>query len=127
MTILPDAANVTMRESIQITGHVRRIEAVEKELKALADRSAGKEDVSRIRAEMKKLYDGLHIGQLTLLVSHAKYLENRALEFLTLRSHVWGMREYSWPVERFLGHLTRLVYLTEEDLHSLSKKVQKTV
>ena len=56
---------------------------MEKELKALADRTAAKEDVSylanrllppshpnrhfqvtRLRAEMKKLYDGLHIGAL---------------------------------------------------------------
>ena len=36
---------------------------MEKDLKALSDSSAGKEDVSRARAEIKKLYDGLHIGQ----------------------------------------------------------------
>ena len=60
---------------------MRRIETVEKELKALAERTAAKEDVgylanvssppsrfnchlqvTRLRAEMKKLYDGLHIG-----------------------------------------------------------------
>lgn len=36
---------------------------MEKDLKALAEGSAGKEDVSRLRAEMKKLYDGLHVGE----------------------------------------------------------------
>ena len=45
-----------------MSAHVRRIEAVEKDLKALSDSSAGKEEVSRVRAEIKKLYDGLHIG-----------------------------------------------------------------
>jgi len=67
----------------KVSAHVRRIEAVEKDLKALADSSAGKEDLSRVRAEIKRLYDGLHV------------------EFLDLRSHVWGI---------------------QQDLHSLSKK-----
>jgi len=44
---------------------VRRIEAVEKDLKALGDSSATKEDISRVRAEVKKLYDGLHVGKWT--------------------------------------------------------------
>jgi len=48
--------------SFQVSAHVRRIEAVEKDLKALADASASKEDVSRVRAEVKKLYDGLNLG-----------------------------------------------------------------
>ncbi|KIM89276.1 hypothetical protein PILCRDRAFT_813208 [Piloderma croceum F 1598] len=67
----------------KVSAHVRRIEAVEKDLKALADSSAGKEDLSKVRAEIKRLYDGLHV------------------EFLDLRSHVWGI---------------------QQDLHSLSKK-----
>ena len=49
--------------SHQVTTHIRRIEAVEKDLKALRDTSASKDDISRIRAEMKKLYDGLHVGK----------------------------------------------------------------
>jgi len=48
---------------VQVSAHVRRIEAVEKDLKALTDTSASKEDVSRVRAEVKKLYDGLHVGE----------------------------------------------------------------
>ncbi|KAF7346224.1 hypothetical protein MSAN_01849300 [Mycena sanguinolenta] len=56
----------------KISSHVRRIEAVEKDLKALGDASASKDDLSRLRAEVKKIYDGLHV------------------EFLDLRSHVWG-------------------------------------
>jgi hypothetical protein len=35
---------------------------VEKDLKALNDASASKEDISRVRNEAKKLYDGLHVG-----------------------------------------------------------------
>ncbi|KAL0064684.1 hypothetical protein AAF712_008382 [Marasmius tenuissimus] len=58
-----------------VTAQVRRIEAVEKDLKALTSTSATKEDISRVRAEVKKLYDGLHV------------------EFLDLRTHVWGIRE----------------------------------
>jgi len=72
----------------KVSAHVRRIEAVEKDLKALSDTSASKEDTSRVRAEMKKLYDGLHV------------------EFLDLRSHVWGI---------------------QQDLHSLSKKEATSV
>ncbi|TDL22254.1 hypothetical protein BD410DRAFT_788992 [Rickenella mellea] len=72
----------------KVTAHVRRIEQVERDLRALADSSAGKEDVSRLRTEMKKLHDGLHI------------------DFLDLRSHVWGM---------------------QQDLNSLSKKEATSV
>ena len=36
---------------------------MEKELKALSESSATKEDISRVRGEMKKLYDGLHVGK----------------------------------------------------------------
>ena len=46
----------------QISAHVRRIETVEKDLKALSDASSSKIDLSRLRAEVKKIYDGLHIG-----------------------------------------------------------------
>ncbi|KIJ54373.1 hypothetical protein M422DRAFT_775502 [Sphaerobolus stellatus SS14] len=67
----------------KVAAHIRRIEAVEKELKALTESAAGKDDIVRVRAEMKKLYDGLHI------------------EFLDLRSHVWGI---------------------QQDVHALSKK-----
>lgn len=36
---------------------------MEKDLKALRDSSVGKDDISKVRAEVKKLYDGLHVGQ----------------------------------------------------------------
>ena len=52
--------------SLQVTAHVRRIEAVEKDLKALSHNAASKDDLSRVRAEVKKLYDGLHIGMFSL-------------------------------------------------------------
>jgi hypothetical protein len=48
---------------LQVSAHVRRIEAVEKDLKALTSSSASKDDLSRLRAEVKKIYDGLHIGE----------------------------------------------------------------
>ncbi|KAJ7044055.1 hypothetical protein C8F04DRAFT_1207230 [Mycena alexandri] len=59
----------------KISAHVRRIEAVEKDLKALGDSTVSKDELARLRAEVKKNYDGLH------------------LEFLDLRSHVWGMQQ----------------------------------
>ncbi|KAF7299080.1 hypothetical protein MIND_00856300 [Mycena indigotica] len=59
----------------QISTHIRRIEAVEKDQKALADKTARKEDLSKLRSEVKQLYDGLH-G-----------------EFVDMRSHVWGMQQ----------------------------------
>ncbi|KAI0314023.1 hypothetical protein OF83DRAFT_483047 [Amylostereum chailletii] len=70
----------------KISAHVRRIEAVEKDLKVLSESSASKSDLSRIRSEVKKIYDGLHI------------------EFLDLRSFVWGM---------------------QQDVHALSRKDAK--
>jgi len=72
----------------QVTTQVRRIEAVEKDLKALSDASASKEDISRARSEMKKLYGGLNV------------------EFLDLRSYVWGI---------------------QQDVHALTKKDSTTV
>ena len=45
-----------------MSAHIRRIEAVEKDLKALRDASASKEDIAKVRTEMKKLYEGLHVG-----------------------------------------------------------------
>ncbi|KAI0304515.1 hypothetical protein B0F90DRAFT_1706500 [Multifurca ochricompacta] len=75
-------ASATLQASVEelqqstekVSAHVRRIEAVEKDLKALSNSSASKDDLSRLRAEVKKIYDGLHI------------------EFLDLRTFVWGMR-----------------------------------
>ncbi|ESK94956.1 hypothetical protein Moror_13961 [Moniliophthora roreri MCA 2997] len=72
----------------KVTNQVRRIEAVEKDLKALTEASASKDDIARVRAEVKKLYDGLHV------------------EFLDLRTHVWGI---------------------QQDLHALSKKTSTSV
>jgi len=59
----------------KVSTHVRRIEAVEKDLKAVTNSSASKDDLSRLRAEVKKIYDGLHI------------------EFLDLRAYVWGLQQ----------------------------------
>jgi len=59
----------------KVSEHVRRIESVEKDLKALSNSSANKDELSRLRAEVKKIYDGLHI------------------EFLDLRTFVWGLQQ----------------------------------
>ena len=50
---------------VQVSAHVKRIEAVEKDLKALSESSSSKDDLHRLRAEVKKIYDGLHIGART--------------------------------------------------------------
>ncbi|KAI9443100.1 hypothetical protein H4582DRAFT_2109513 [Lactarius indigo] len=76
-------ASATLQASVEelqqstekVSAHVRRIEAVEKDLKTLSNSSASKDDLSRLRAEIKKIYDGLHI------------------EFLDLRTFVWGMQQ----------------------------------
>ena len=41
-----------------------RLQAVEKELAALKGASAQKDDVGKVRGEMKKVYDGLHLELL---------------------------------------------------------------
>jgi heme oxygenase len=56
-------SNQSLFTFLQVSAHVRRIEAVEKDLKALTHSSASKDDLSRLRAEVKKIYDGLHIGE----------------------------------------------------------------
>lgn len=55
--------------------HLRRIEAVEKDLRHLEHSVAAKEDITKLRGEMKKIYDGLHV------------------EVLDLRAHVWGVEQ----------------------------------
>ncbi|KAK8864718.1 hypothetical protein IAR55_001972 [Kwoniella newhampshirensis] len=59
----------------KITSHLDRLQTVEKELAALKAGSAVKDDVTKVRGEMKKVYDGLH------------------LELLDLRAHVWGVEQ----------------------------------
>ena len=60
--------------------------------KALSNASASKDDLSKLRAEVKKVYDGLNLGELITDLSKAMVLTCH-LEFLSLRSHVWGLRE----------------------------------
>jgi hypothetical protein len=47
---------------LQMSNHLRRIEAVEKDLKSLSSASSKKEDVHKLREEMKKVY--VSIGEL---------------------------------------------------------------
>ncbi|EJT98707.1 hypothetical protein DACRYDRAFT_101755 [Dacryopinax primogenitus] len=76
------------RSTAKVSQHIRRIEEVERDLKALSGTSVSKDDLSRVREEAKKIYDGLRI------------------EFLDLRTHVWGM---------------------QQDLHALAKKENTSV
>ncbi|KAK1923955.1 hypothetical protein DB88DRAFT_259196 [Papiliotrema laurentii] len=59
----------------KVTSHLDRLQAVEKELASLKAAAAQKDDVGKVRGEMKKVYDGLH------------------LELLDLRAHVWGVEQ----------------------------------
>ncbi|RXK38269.1 hypothetical protein M231_04442 [Tremella mesenterica] len=59
----------------KITSHLDRLQTVEKEIASLKTSTAVKDDVSKVREEMKKVYDGLHI------------------ELLDLRAHVWGVEQ----------------------------------
>ncbi|BEI79933.1 hypothetical protein CcaverHIS002_0104620 [Cutaneotrichosporon cavernicola] len=59
----------------KITSHLDRLQTVEKDLAALKASVPQKEDVTKVRGEMKKVYDGLH------------------LELLDLRAHVWGVEQ----------------------------------
>ncbi|KAG8857324.1 hypothetical protein FRB96_005811 [Tulasnella sp. 330] len=47
----------------KVSTHIRRIEAVETNLKALSEATSTKEDHKKVRAEMRRLYDGLHVEQ----------------------------------------------------------------
>lgn len=59
-----------------MSAHIGRIEKVEGELKALASSTSTKEEASKLRAELKKAHDTLH------------------LEALDLKAHVWGIRAH---------------------------------
>ncbi|WWC62238.1 uncharacterized protein I303_104834 [Kwoniella dejecticola CBS 10117] len=59
----------------KISSHLDRLQFVEKEMNGLKTGGAIKEDVSNLRGEMKRVYDGLH------------------LELLDLRAHVWGVEQ----------------------------------
>lgn len=45
-----------------MTSHLDRLQAVEKELGALKNGQAGKEDVQKVRGEMKKVYVSRALG-----------------------------------------------------------------
>ncbi|KAL7418099.1 hypothetical protein BDY24DRAFT_411205 [Mrakia frigida] len=59
----------------KMSDHVRRIEEVEGKVKQMREDGAGKEDVKKLRQETKKVYDSLR------------------LEFLDVKSHVWGLEQ----------------------------------
>ncbi|ORX35547.1 hypothetical protein BD324DRAFT_630603 [Kockovaella imperatae] len=59
----------------KITSHLDRLQQVEKEVASLKSSMAQRDDVVKVRGEMKKVYDGLH------------------LELLDMRAHVWGVEQ----------------------------------
>ncbi|KZW00419.1 hypothetical protein EXIGLDRAFT_604482 [Exidia glandulosa HHB12029] len=61
-------------DKARVSAHLRRIEAVETDLKTLTGAASTKEETSKVRAELKKAHDGLK------------------LEFLDLKAHIWGLR-----------------------------------
>jgi len=54
--------------SKQVSTHLKRIEVMEKDLKALSELTVAKDDFTKLRAEVKKLYDGVHMGSLPQLL-----------------------------------------------------------
>ncbi|KAJ9101875.1 hypothetical protein QFC21_003215 [Naganishia friedmannii] len=74
-SLLQGSVEDLQESTSKMSNHLQRIDAVEKELKRLSSTSAVKEDVTKLRAEMKQVYDGLHV------------------EVLDLRAHVWGVEQ----------------------------------
>lgn len=62
-----------------MTSHLNRLEAVEKQLKALKEGTAGREDVSKMRGDMRKLY-----------VSWVSLVPSVLLAFESKRKLTWG-------------------------------------
>jgi len=60
----------------------------------MTEATVTKVEFTNLRAEAKKLYDGLHIGLPSRLLRTVPASLNFRAEFLDLRSHVWGIREY---------------------------------
>ena len=67
---------------------------MEKDLKTLSASTVAKDDLNKARAEMEKLYDSLHIGEVFVTILRLFQLIGDT-EFLDLRAHVWGIREFS--------------------------------
>lgn len=70
---------------------MRRIEAVEKDLKALAKTSASKDDLSRLRAEIKKIYDGLDVGMCRIISLHRPSLLKYTLQNSSILGRMYGV------------------------------------
>jgi len=106
----------------QVSTHLKRIEAVEKDLKAMSETTVAKDEFTNLRAEARKLYDGLHIGSSSRLLRIGSLTSRK--EFLDLRSHVWGIRGYGLSITN-----RRLIYLVhpEQDLQALSRKERSSV
>ena len=74
-SLLQSSVEELQESTAKMTNHLQRIQAVEKEVVRLNGATAVKEEVTKLRSEMKKLYDGVHV------------------ENLDLRAHVWGIEQ----------------------------------
>src|ERR1700722_14274091 len=114
----------------QISEHVRRIEAVESDLRALAESAATTEETQKVRIEMKKLYDGLQVGRSVYSFCTTWRLSSFA-EFLDLRTHIWGIRKH-WRHARSLrlinrSHRTRSPRFGEEGCEHSSELIYSSL
>ncbi|KAI9639078.1 uncharacterized protein MKK02DRAFT_39355 [Dioszegia hungarica] len=72
---LLESVEKLQRGAGKISSHLERLQAVEKEMASLKAGMAARDDVGKVRGEMRKLHEGLH------------------LEMLDLRAHVWGVEQ----------------------------------
>ncbi|EJT51829.1 hypothetical protein A1Q1_06915 [Trichosporon asahii var. asahii CBS 2479] len=73
--LLTSSVEELTRDTQRITTHLDRLQTTEKDLVALKKEAATKDDLVKLRAELKKACDSLH------------------LENLDLRAHVWGIEQ----------------------------------
>ncbi|KAJ9116816.1 hypothetical protein QFC24_006621 [Naganishia onofrii] len=91
-SLLQGSVEDLQESTSKMSNHLQRIEAVEKELKRLSSTSAVKEDVTKLRAEMKQVY-AHHLSGLADLVRQHAIQDGLHVEVLDLRAHVWGVEQ----------------------------------
>jgi hypothetical protein len=81
-------------------------------LKSLSDASASKEDISRVRAEAKKIYDGLHVGK-------------RNRNFMIIQSEF--STQSSWIYEHMCGECVSERILLSENINALANSTSQSI
>ncbi|GAA99189.1 uncharacterized protein L969DRAFT_93651 [Mixia osmundae IAM 14324] len=74
----------------KMTNHVRRIERVERDLKAMQEKTTTTAELEKLRTEVKKLYDSTHI------------------ETLDLKAHVFGIEKDLGSLQKSSGSNVRV-------------------